>query len=203
MARPHRPILSRELIVATALQLIDSSGRFTVPELAHKLGVSVSSLYHHVDGRGDIVEGIRELLTKPMNAVSPSSDWREAVRQWATAYRDAFAAHPATIPLLVTQTVDNPETLALYDRLADILEQQAGLAGDDLLVAITMLDNLCLGAALDLAAPAEVWAANERDTALTRALAAAPDPARSRRAFDRQLSMIIDNLEYHLTNSTA
>ena len=34
-----------------------------MPELAHKLGVSVSSLYHHVEGRADIVEGIRGLLT--------------------------------------------------------------------------------------------------------------------------------------------
>jgi AcrR family transcriptional regulator len=182
------------LIAATALGLVDSDGRFTVPELAHKLKVSVSSLYHHVDGRADIVEGIRGLLTRPLAAVPAIADWQEAVRQWATAYRDAFAAHPAAIPMLVSQTVSNPETLAQYDRLAEILERQAGLHGDDLLVAITMLDNLCLGAALDLAAPPDVWTADQRDTALTRALAAAPDPGRSRRSFERQLELIIASL---------
>ena len=41
--------------MTAALELVDKDGRFTVPELAHKLGVSVSSLYHHVAGRADIV----------------------------------------------------------------------------------------------------------------------------------------------------
>jgi AcrR family transcriptional regulator len=194
VARPHRPILSRDLIIAAALDLVDADGRFTVPDLARRLGVSVSSLYHHVGGRADIVEGIRGLLTAEMTARPMPDDWREAVRQWATSYRDAFSAHPAAIPLLVSQTVSEPTVLAYYDRLADILDQQAGLRGDDLLVAITMLDNLCLGAALDLAAPADIWAADERDTAFTRALAEPSEPDRSRRAFDRQLSLIIDSL---------
>ena len=200
MARPHQPILSRELIMTAALELVDKDGRFTVPELAHKLGVSVSSLYHHVGGRADIVEGIRGLLTRPLTEVAPADDWQEAVRRWANAYRDGFAAHPAAIPMLVSQTVSNPVTLAQYDRLAEILEDQAGLTGDDLLVAITMLDNLCLGAALDLAAPPEIWSADNRDTALTRALAAAPDPDRdrSRRAFERQLEVIIASLARQL-----
>jgi hypothetical protein len=106
--------------------------------------------------------------------------------------------------MLVGQTVSNPETLGQYDRLAEILEEQAGLTGDALLVAITMLDNLCLGAALDLAAPSEVWTADGRDTALTRALAAAPDPdrERSRRTFERQLELIITSLEVELTPRT-
>jgi AcrR family transcriptional regulator len=204
MARPHRPILSRQLIATAALELVDSTGRFTVPELAHKLGVSVSSLYHHVGGRADIVEGVRGLLTRPLTELPPADHWQQAVRAWATAYRDGFAAHPAAIPMLVGQTVSNPETLGQYDRLAQILEEQAGLTGDALLVAITMLDNLCLGAALDLAAPSEVWTADGRDTALTRALAAAPDPdrERSRRTFERQLELIITSLEVELTPRT-
>lgn len=186
--------------MTAALELVDKDGRFTVPELAHKLGVSVSSLYHHVDGRADIVEGIRGLLTRQLTEVAPTDDWQEAVRRWATAYRDGFAAHPGAIPMLVSQTVSNPETLAQYDRLAAILEEQAGLTGDDLLVAITMLDTLCLGAALDLAAPTEVWTADDRDTSLTRALAAAPDPDRdrSRRSFQRQLEVIIASLARQL-----
>jgi hypothetical protein len=36
-----------------------------------------------------------------------------------------------------------------------------------------MLDNLCLGAALDLGAPSEVRTAHDHDSALARALASA------------------------------
>jgi AcrR family transcriptional regulator len=192
VARPRQPILSRDLIITTALELIDRTGRFTLPELAKRLGVSVSSLYHHVDGRADIVEGIRGRLVALMTAPT-EPDWRDAVVHWATSYRDAFAAHPAAIPLLVGQTVSDPATLAQYDQLAEVLQTRAGLTGDDLVVAITMLDTLCLGAALDLGAPSEVWAV-DRDSPLVRSLGATPHAELSRTAFDRQLRLIVTDL---------
>ena len=193
MARPHQPILSRDLIITTALDLIDRTGRFTLPELAHRLGVSVSSLYHHVEGRAGIVEGIRGHLAALMTAPT-EPDWQDAVVHWATSYRDAFAAHPAAIPLLVGQTVSDPVTLAQYDQLAELLQVRAGLTGDDLVVAITMLDTLCLGAALDLGAPSEVWAALDRESTLTRSLAGTSHAELSRTAFDRQLRLIVTDL---------
>jgi AcrR family transcriptional regulator len=192
VARPRQPILSRDLIISTALDLIDRTGRFTLPELAQRLGVSVSSLYHHVPGRADIVEGIRGRLVATM--VAPTEpDWQDAVVHWATSYRDAFAAHPAAIPLLVGQTVSDPATLAQYDQLTELLQQRAGLTGDDLVVAITMLDTLCLGAALDLGAPSEVWAAG-RDSPLARSLGGTAHAELSRTAFDRQLRLIVADL---------
>lgn len=193
MARPHRPILSRELIIATALDLVDRTGRFTLPELAQRLGVSVSSLYHHVEGRAEIVEGIRGVLASSLT-LPEELGWQDAVVHWATAYRDSFAAHPAAIPMLVSQTVTDPVTLARYDELADVLHTDAGLDGTDLIVAITMLDNLCLGAALDLGSPSDVWAADDRDSALTRAVTATSHDACSSAAFDRQLRLIVDDL---------
>lgn len=196
MARPHRPILSRELIIATALDLIDRTGRFTLPELAQRLGVSVSSLYHHIEGRASIVEGIRGLLAATMTPPT-EPDWQDAVVHWATSYRDSFAAHPAAIPLLVGQTVSDPSTLAQYDQLAQVLQDRAGLTGADLIVAITMLDTLCLGAALDLGAPPEVWAARDQDSALTRSLAGTSHEELSRTAFDRQLRLIVADLARH------
>ena len=193
MARPHKPILSRDLIVGTALELTDRTGRFTVPELAHRLGVSVSSLYHHVGGRADIVEGIRGRLAATLT-LPVGLTWQEAVIHWATAYRDSFAAHPAAIPMLVSQTVTDPGTLARYDELAEVLHTQAGLDTEELIVAITMLDNLCLGAALDLGAPSDVWAADHRESALTRAVTATSRESCSAAAFDRQLDLIVNDL---------
>jgi len=193
VARPHKPILSRDLIVASALELTDRTGRFTLPELAQRLGVSVSSLYHHVAGRADIVEGIRGLMASAMS-LPAGLDWQDAVLHWATAYRNAFAAHPAAIPMLMSQTVTDPETLARYDELAEVLHRGAGLTGEPLMVAITMLDNLCLGAALDLGAPSDVWAATDRDSELARAATEATHRDTSDAAFDRQLRLIVTDL---------
>jgi AcrR family transcriptional regulator len=201
VARPHKPILSPDLIFSTALEMIDRTGRFTVPELAQRLGVSVSSLYHHIDGRAGIVEGVRALVAAGMRPPDAAS-WQESVVAWATSYRDAFAAHPAAIPLLVGQTVSDPSTLAQYERLAELLHEQAGLSGPELIVAITMLDNLCLGAALDLGAPSDVWDPVDRDTPLTRALAESSRTEVAKAAFDRQLQLIVADLDRQAAATT-
>ncbi len=56
-----------------------------------------------------------------------------------------------------------------------------------------MLDTLCLGAALDLGAPSEVWAAG-RDSPLARSLGGTAHAELSRTAFDRQLRLIVADL---------
>jgi hypothetical protein len=82
---------------------------------------------------------------------------------------DAFAAHGAEIPALLKQTVSEPAILVQDNSLAEVLEK-AGFAPDAIVVAVTMLDRLCIGAALDLAAPSVVWAVDDRDSAVHRAL---------------------------------
>ncbi|MGS0686735.1 TetR/AcrR family transcriptional regulator [Nakamurella sp. GG22] len=203
MPRPHQAILSRELIFQTALEMTDRVGRFTVPELAQRLGVSVSSLYHHVRGRADIVEGIRGLMTPQLTSLNSDTPWENAITEWARAYRDSFAAHPAAIPALVAQTVSAPNTLEQYDLVAGILEK-AGFAADAIIMAITMLDTLSLGAALDLAAPSVIWEPRTDQSALSRALAqATPTVDRTRHAFEVQLALIVRELARHLCNERA
>ncbi|MDQ4113644.1 MAG: TetR/AcrR family transcriptional regulator, partial [Actinomycetota bacterium] len=54
--RPRKALLDRDRIGATALELVDETGDFTLPELARRLGVQTASLYHHVDGRTGVIE---------------------------------------------------------------------------------------------------------------------------------------------------
>jgi AcrR family transcriptional regulator len=195
MPRPSAPILSKELIYRTALGILDRTGRFTVPELAERLGVSVSSLYHHVSGRAAIVEGVRGLVAAPFAEIPPDAPWDEAVASWARSYRDAFAAHPAAIPALVAQTISDPATLEQYDRVAGLL-RGAGFGPNSVVLAITMLDNLCLGAALDVGAPSVIWDDTGRaDSPLPQVLAQASLPdgpdGRSKQAFELELSFIV------------
>jgi AcrR family transcriptional regulator len=198
MPRPSAPILSRELICRTALGMLDRTGRFTVPELAQRLGVSVSSLYHHVSGRAAIVEGIRGLMAAPFAEIAADAPWEAAVASWARSYRDAFAAHPAAIPALVAQTISDPATLEQYDRVAGLL-RGAGFGPNSVVLAITMLDNLCLGAALDVGAPSVIWEDTGRgDSPLRQVLAQASLPdgpdGRSGQAFELELSYIVGGM---------
>ena len=60
MGRPSKPLLSTDRIAGAAMDLVNKTGGFTVPELARALKVSPSSLYNHVAGREQIVELLRE-----------------------------------------------------------------------------------------------------------------------------------------------
>ena len=78
MVQRRRRLLDVEAILDAALALADERGRITMGELAERLGVSASSVYHHVSGRPEIIERLRdrlgaEIRLPPMDG----TDWGE------------------------------------------------------------------------------------------------------------------------------
>ncbi|MFB9375473.1 TetR/AcrR family transcriptional regulator [Kineococcus gynurae] len=197
MARPKNPLLSRELVLEQALALLDETGQLTLPGLARRLGVSPSSIYHHVPGgKEEIVEGVRGVLTGSDPGPDPTLPWGEYVEAWARQYRSAMAAHPHVVPLLTAQTVSNPLTLAWYEECAQVLARD-GFAPVDVLHAITVLDSLVLGSALDAGAPLTVWADDdEHAPTLSAAIRAGRETAgdRSRLSFELGLRSLLVGL---------
>ncbi|MFJ3644948.1 TetR/AcrR family transcriptional regulator [Streptomyces murinus] len=185
MGRPRTPLLDRERITTTALQLVDESGDFSVPQIARRLGVQTGSVYHHVDGRDGIVELLRERVASAIETATLDLEpWDTAVEAWARSYRAAFATHPRAIPLLMTSPVRAPRVLDQYERAVTLL-LDAGFAPAGIMALITALENLVLGSALDLAAPETMWELADRAATplLAAALAAAGDH-RADRAFE-------------------
>ncbi|MFH8342409.1 TetR/AcrR family transcriptional regulator [Streptomyces sp. AM6-12] len=194
MGRPRTPLLDRERITSTALQLIDESGDFSVPQIARRLGVQTGSVYHHVDGRDGIVELLRERVASAIvTATLDLEPWDAAVEAWARSYRAAFAAHPRAIPLLMTSPVRAPRVLDQYERAVTRL-LDAGFESAGIMALITALENLVLGSALDLAAPETMWELPDRAATphLAAALAAAGDH-RADRAFEVGLSAVLNH----------
>ncbi|RSS38634.1 TetR/AcrR family transcriptional regulator [Streptomyces sp. WAC08241] len=174
MGRPRRPLLDRERIATTALEIVDERGEFSVPQVAKRLGVQTASVYHHVDGREGIVELLRERVASAIEGgVLDQEPWDAALTAWARSYRAAFAAHPRAIPLLTTSPVRAPRVLGQYERAVGRL-LDAGFALPDVMPVIIALENLVLGSALDMAAPESMWElADEAATPrLARALGA-------------------------------
>jgi AcrR family transcriptional regulator len=185
MGRPRTPLLDRERITTTALELVDEEGEFSVPRIARRLGVQTGSVYHHVDGRDGIVELLRERVAEGIDpGTLDERPWDRALAAWARSYRAAFAAHPRAIPLLMTSPVRAPRVLAQYERAVALL-LAAGFPLPEVMPVITALENVVLGSALDLAAPETMWEVAD-DTAtprLAEALAAVGGH-RADRAFD-------------------
>ncbi len=200
VGRPSTPLLSREAIAIAALRLVDRTGEFTIAQVAGALGVRPSSLYNHVSGKEEIVDAMRSVVFREGSLVgSPeggleredAGTWEQAVRALLGRYRESFARHPRLIPLVTAYTVSSPEVMGMYDELAETLSG-AGVTYDRLLDVITTCDSIVLGAALDLAAPDEVWAV---DQARSPALVAAIQQAGSgRRRSDRAFAVALDIL---------
>ncbi|AVH97793.1 MULTISPECIES: TetR/AcrR family transcriptional regulator [Streptomyces] len=189
MGRPRRPLLDRERIATTALEVVDEQGEFSVPQIAKRLGVQTASVYHHVDGRDGIVELLRERVASAIDGGTLDLEpWDAALVAWARSYRAAFAAHPRAIPLLTTSPVRAPGVLAQYEKAVGRL-LDAGFALADVMPVIIALENLVLGSALDLAAPEAMWElADETATPrLARALDAVPE-GRANQAFELALT---------------
>lgn len=185
MGRPRTPLLDRARITATALELIDAQGEFSVPQIARRLGVQTGSVYHHVDGRDGIVELIRERVAEGIDSSALAlRPWDTALEAWARSYRAAFAAHPRAVPLLMTNPVRAPRVLAQYEGAVNLL-LDAGFAPADIMPVIVALENITLGSALDLAAPEAMWElTDETETPRLAEALQASAGNRADRAFD-------------------
>ncbi|TIC80009.1 TetR/AcrR family transcriptional regulator [Nocardioides sp. GY 10127] len=203
MARPTSPVLSVEKIARAALALVDRTGELVVGRLARDLGVSASSLYHHLPSKAAIVEAVRAEVFRAMprppegvlDGTADRAEGEAALRALLRAYRDCFAAHPRVIGLLTSHTVSAPEVLAVYDDLTATL-LAAGVRESRLLDVVTVLDSFVIGSALDLAAPEEVWDAERAGhPALAAALRAAPrGRQRADLAFDAGVDLLVGGL---------
>ncbi|MEU8483009.1 TetR/AcrR family transcriptional regulator C-terminal domain-containing protein [Streptomyces sp. NPDC048641] len=190
MGRPSKPLLDRERITTTALELVDEKGDFSVPRIAKRLGVQTGSVYHHVDGRDGIVELLRERVAVAIDpaALTGERPWAEALAAWARSYRAAFAAHPKAIPLLTTSPVRAQRVLDQYELAAGLL-LDAGFALPDVMPVIIGLENVVLGSALDMAAPETMWElADETATPRLAAALAAMGAGHADAAFELALT---------------
>jgi len=118
----HRP-LNRELILDGAIALIERDGResLSMRRLGSALGVEGMAIYHHFQGRDELLAAIGDRLLEPLRELDLGDDWREACRRFATTLRDIAVARPATFQLLGLQPLDTPAALEPVERLLGVL----------------------------------------------------------------------------------
>ncbi|WP_104045415.1 TetR/AcrR family transcriptional regulator [Arthrobacter sp. ZGTC412] len=196
MPRPRSPLLSVDAIVSAALSLVDTYGDFSFPKIGKELGVSQSALYNYIDNREHIVELMRGRVFSsraPLDIEGLS--WEDALRTLAHGYRECLLEHPRLVPLLVTQTVRDLGVMGIYEDMAVVLGN-AGLAACAVVPAITTVDYLVLGSALELTAPEVVWSPPPGQfPALSAAIANLGSPAkRSDTAFAFAVEMLLTGL---------
>ncbi|MCV7032334.1 TetR/AcrR family transcriptional regulator [Mycobacterium sherrisii] len=104
MARPRKPLISRRRALETALRIIDEKGldSLSIRGLGEELGVNGASLYHHFSNKEEILVGATELaLSEVLTMPEPGTSWRTWLAELSRRYRDALAAHPAVVPVVM------------------------------------------------------------------------------------------------------
>lgn len=119
MARPRKPLLSRDRIVEAAGALVDAEGLEAVStrRLAAALGVSGPSLYNHFRTKDEILEAVADSVSGRVDLSMFDGDrgWREALHDWAHSYRAALADHPNIVPVLARGPGRRPAGLRVAD----------------------------------------------------------------------------------------
>jgi len=145
-AASARPPLTTDRIVRAAVDLADRAGlgSLTMRRLGAELGVEAMSLYKHVAGKEQILDGVVELIIGEIEVPTDDTDWKEAMRRRATSARGVLGRHSWAIGLLETRSSMGPAAMRYLDANLGAL-RSAGFSVENAAHAFWLLDSYVYG----------------------------------------------------------
>ena len=157
MPSSRQRALSREIILSTALDLVDEEGlsALSLRSLGKRLGVSQAAFYRHFPDKAALLEGIAEQVWRltfeaflgrvdagaaiPTHEVSeptegtPASPLLTYMRTYAHCLASTLRSHPGAVMLLLTHPMSTPEQLSLLARVFVTLARRGFTPNADML----------------------------------------------------------------------
>jgi AcrR family transcriptional regulator len=146
MAVAERVPLTRERIIATALDLIDEHGleALSMRRLGSALGVEAMSLYHHVANKDEVLDGVLEQVLLQVEVPPDEGPWQDRVRALVRGWRVVALRHPGAFVLVDTRPIRSVRGYAPLESAFRILSD-AGLSPAAALDAFSVAAALVLG----------------------------------------------------------
>ena len=217
--RSSRAPLSRERVLAAALEIADAEGldSLTMRRVASALGCEAMTLYYYVADKKALTAGLTEMVIGEIltsyqmpGAGREEQDWRDVIRARCLAARVVMLRHPWAPLLLASQTRVPPNVYVVFETLVATMVE-AGFDYDLAHRALHSLSSLVLGFTQELFEPT----AEDEDAAAAEMSAMASElPHLSRLAqivtheaegslsicdtqaeFEFTLSLVLDGLE--------
>lgn len=137
--------LSRDRIVATALEIVDQDGLkgLSMRKIAGRLGVEAMSLYRHVANKADLLEALHDRVVGSLE-VPETGPWQERVRCVAERFRALMVAHPKLVPLLASTPATTPNALGVLERGVGVV-REAGLTEEQAVIAFQTVFCFVIG----------------------------------------------------------
>jgi AcrR family transcriptional regulator len=128
------------------MDLADESGieSVTMRDLGRRLGVEAASLYNHVAGKDDLLDGMVDLVVAEIDLPSRDVDWKEAMRRRAVSAREVFTHHRWGAGLIDSRGRSGPSSLSYADRVLGTL-LHAGFSPGLAASAFLALDSYIYG----------------------------------------------------------
>ncbi|HET6829922.1 MAG TPA: TetR/AcrR family transcriptional regulator C-terminal domain-containing protein [Solirubrobacterales bacterium] len=148
-AGSRRP-LTRERVLHAALELVDRDGSeaLTMRRLGRELGIAAMSIYNHVAGREELLDGLSEVMVAEIGVEAGEvGDPRSVLRRFAHGIRAVALAHPDAFRLVGMRPL---RTSAAYEPVEVALAalRAVGLSADEAAHAYRLLVSFARGFAL-------------------------------------------------------
>lgn len=146
--RGHPAGLSRDRVVAAALEMIDSEGidALSMRRLAARLGVEATALYNHVHTKDDLIQAAAVRALAGLTVPDPTWPWRQRVETLVRGLYEILLSHPVLVlhlSRLETGPAD-PSAIALMEAAIGALAA-AGLSPAGQVSAFRGLISMCMG----------------------------------------------------------
>ncbi|MGE3271936.1 MAG: TetR/AcrR family transcriptional regulator [Chloroflexota bacterium] len=144
---PRRRSMSLSAIAAAALAVVDRDGiaSLSMRAVAAQLGTGTMSLYRYVESREQLERAIVELLLANVDLqLPPAADWQLNIVTLLKRVRSAVGAHPAAVPLLLTQRHLTGGSVLFAETLFGELTR-GGFCGSGRVIAFRTLLSFVLG----------------------------------------------------------
>lgn len=144
--RGPRPGLSPDAIVGAAMAVADAEGleAVSMARVAKELGFTTMSLYRHVSGKDELLQLMFNASAQGAETlVLTGSGWRERLRDWALAQREALDRHPWLTQMPMASPPLAPNSAHFVERAMEAMDE-TGLTDTDKLRMIGLLTSYTL-----------------------------------------------------------
>ena len=122
--------------------------RVTMKAVADRLGVSVPGLYHHVQGRVDLMRLGAEYSAAQLHVpVDHGQHWSAWLLEWAIYSHDAFVAQPALLGEFLNSSLGVDRMVTHVDAVIGVLSRQ-GFSPIEAVDAYEIVSDCALGCAV-------------------------------------------------------
>ena len=141
--------MQRELIVSTALAIVDRDGlkALSMRRLGDELGVDPMAVYYYLPNKQALLDAIVEavMASIDLSVDDPAKPPEERILAAAHAYRDALLAHANALPILLAHGPVTPVAMRPVELLIGIL-RDAGLPPAEALAGMNVIAAAVRGA---------------------------------------------------------